>query len=87
VYLAAIERGDRDSATAELASRPAEALAEEGVVDQSTQIRKVEVHGTGDIVTVDVDLTTSAGAYSAQYTVKKSPTGAALIVNHSIVKT
>jgi hypothetical protein len=86
VYLSALERGDRESAAAELASRPAGALPEEGVVDQSTQIRGVEVHGTGDIVTVDVDLTTSAGAYSAQYTVKKSPTGAALIVNHSIVK-
>lgn len=86
VYLAAVERGDRASAVAELASPPAGPLPEEGVVDGSTDIRAIEVHGTGDVVTVDVDLTTSGGPYSAQYTVKRSPTGAALIASQTIVK-
>jgi len=86
VYLSAVARGDRDSAAAELAAPPAGALVEEGVVDGATQVRAVEVHGTGDIVTVDVDLKTSAGPYSAQFTVQKSPTGAALIADHSIIK-
>jgi hypothetical protein len=86
VYLSSVGRGDRDSAAAELASPPSGALVEDGIVDASSEIRHVEVHGTGDVVTVDVDLHTSSGAYAAQYTVKKSSTGAALIVDHSIVK-
>ncbi len=86
VYLSAVARGDYDSAAAELASPPAGALVEESVVDGATQVRAVEVHGTGDIVTVNVDLKTSAGPYSAQFTVQKSSTGAALIADHSITK-
>jgi hypothetical protein len=86
VYLSAVARGDRDSAAAELAAPPAGALVEESVVDGATQVRAVEVHGTGDIVTVNVDLKTAAGPYSAQFTVEKSPTGAALIADHSIIK-
>ncbi len=86
VYLSAVARGDHDSAAAELAAPPAGALVEEGVVDGATQVRAVEVHGTGDIVTVNVDLKTAAGPYSAQFTVEKSPTGAALIAEHSIIK-
>jgi formate dehydrogenase assembly factor FdhD len=86
VYLAAVKRGDRESAIAELASPPTGPLPEEGVVDGSTDIRAIEVHGTGDVVTVDVDLATAAGPYSAQYTVRRSPTGAALISSQTIVK-
>ncbi len=55
-------------------------------MDGSTDIRAIEVHGTGDVVTVDVDLATAAGPYSAQYTVRRSPTGAALISSQTIVK-
>jgi hypothetical protein len=87
VYLGSVSRGDRASAAAELASPPAGSLPEESVVDASTAIRSVTVHGTtGDVVTVDVDLHTATGSYAAQYTVKKSPTGAALITGQSIVK-
>ena len=59
---------------------------EDGIVDATTEIERVDVHGTGDVVTVDVDLRTSAGSYAAHYTVKKSPTGAALIADRAIVK-
>ncbi|MBD5635040.1 MAG: hypothetical protein IAI49_11235, partial [Candidatus Eremiobacteraeota bacterium] len=86
VYLDSVARGDRAAASAELASPPSGSLPEEGVVDASTQVRHVEVHGTGDVVTVDVDLRTSAGNFAAQYTVKKSSTGAAVISDGTIVK-
>ncbi len=86
MYLGSVSRGDRASAAAELASPPTGSLPEESVVDAGTAIRSVTVHGTGDVVTVDVDLHTATGAYAAQYTVKKSPTGAALITGQSLVK-
>ena len=86
MYLASVERGDRDSAEAELASPPSGALPEEGIVDADTSIRYVAVHGSGDVVTVDVDLQTAGGPYAAHYTVRKSSTGAAVIADHSIAK-
>jgi hypothetical protein len=86
VYLGALGRGDRETAIAELATRPSGPLPEEGVVDGDTQIRTIDVHGAGDVVTVDVDLKTASGSYAAQYTVDRSATGAALIASHSIVK-
>jgi hypothetical protein len=86
VYLGALGRGDRETAIAELAARPSGPLPEEGVVDGDTQIRTIDVHGAGDVVTVDVDLKTASGSYAAQYTVDRSATGAALIAAHSIVK-
>ncbi len=87
VYLGSVARGDRASAAAELASPPSGSLPEESIVDASTEIRRVNVHGTAaDVVTVDVDVHTATGTYAAQYTVKKSPTGAALITGQSIVK-
>ena len=86
VYLAAVGRGDRETAIAELTTRPSGPLPEEGVVDGDTQIRTIDVHGAGDVVTVDVDLKTASGSYAAQYTVDRSATGAALIAAHSIVK-
>jgi outer membrane biosynthesis protein TonB len=86
VYLGALGRGDRETAIAELATRPSGPLPEEGVVDGDTQIRTIDVHGAGDVVTVDVDLKTSSGSYAAQYTVDRSATGAALIGSHTIVK-
>lgn len=86
VYLTAVGRGDRDAAVAELAAPPSGRLPEAGIVDASTEIRHVEVHGGGSIVTVDVDLHTASGSYAAQYTVKRTDTGAALIVDGSIVK-
>jgi hypothetical protein len=86
VYLGSVARGDRESAAAELASPPPGSLVEDGIVDGSTELRRIEVHGTGDVVTVDVDLKTSAGLYAAQYTVKKTSTGAAVISENSIVK-
>jgi hypothetical protein len=86
VYLGALGRGDRETAMAELVTRPSGPLPEEGVVDGDTQIRTIDVHGAGDVVTVDVDLKTASGSYAAQYTVDRSATGAALIASHSIVK-
>ncbi|MBD5606258.1 MAG: hypothetical protein IAI48_14400, partial [Candidatus Eremiobacteraeota bacterium] len=86
VYLTAVGRGDRESAVAELETAPSGPLAEEGVVGAAAQIRSIDVHGTGDVITVDVDLTSAGTSYAAQYTVERSPTGAALIAAHSIVK-
>jgi hypothetical protein len=86
VYLASLARGDKVSAAAELALPASGAGPEDGIVDATTEIDRVDVRGTGDVVTVDVDLRTSTGRYAAQYTVKKSATGAALIADRAIVK-
>jgi hypothetical protein len=88
-YLAAIARGDTDAAYAQLGTAPnvsATALPEIGIVTRATRIVHVEARGGEDAVTVNVDMQTPSGAYFGQYTVHRSPSGAAVIVQHSIFK-
>ena len=88
-YLAAVSRGDEESAYAALGGSPGDRgvqLTEAGIVDAHTKIGKVEAHGAGNAATVNVDLQTPDGVYYGQYTVRRNETGAAVIVQHSIAK-
>ena len=88
-YLAAVSRGDQESAYAALGGSPGDrgvALTEAGIVDARTKIGKVEAHGGANSATVNVDLQTPDGTYYGQYTVHRNETGAAVIVQHSIAK-
>ncbi len=88
-YLEAVKRGDTTSAYAALGAAPGDrgvALTESGVVDSRTHIGRIDSHGTGDTATVEVDLQTPGGPYYGEYTVRKNDTGAAVIVQHSLVK-
>jgi len=85
-YLGAVARGDVDGAFARLANPPQNgSVAELGIVDPSTRIEHVQAHGDADGVTVNVDMQTAAGSYSAQYVVRRTPAGP-LIVQHTIFK-
>ncbi len=88
-YLAAVSRGDQDSAYAALGGSPGDRsvqLTEAGIVDAHTKIGRIVAHGAGDAATVNVDLQTPDGTYYGQYTVRRNETGAAVIVQHSIGK-
>jgi hypothetical protein len=84
-YLAAVARGDSAAAATSLANAN-DSVTEAGVVDGTTRITHLEARGVGDAATVNVDFSTDNGAYSGQYTVRRSATGAAVIVAHSILK-
>jgi len=84
-YLAAVARGDLASAAAALGNS-SDSVTESGVVDASTRIKHVEARGAGEAATVNVDFETSSGAYFGQFTVRRSATGAAVIVAHQIIK-
>ena len=87
-YVSAIERGD--DATAYAAFGPGAAgnvkLIESGVIDGSTRIQHVEARGVGNNATVNVDLKTTKGLYFGQYTVHRTESGAALIIDHALNK-
>ncbi|MFY9781267.1 MAG: hypothetical protein WAJ85_12265, partial [Candidatus Baltobacteraceae bacterium] len=89
-YLGALMRGDEDSAYAAFGAAPGDRgiiFIEQGIVDAKTQIARVDARQTGtDAATVDVTLRTAKGQYFAQYFLKRSPTGAALITDHEMIK-
>ncbi len=88
-YLEAVKRGDSSAAYAALGASPGDrgaSLTEAGIVDAHTRIGRIDSHGTGDTATVEVDLQTAGGPYYGEYTVRKNDTGAAVIVQHSLVK-
>ena len=88
-YLAAIQRGNDQAAYAAFGADPGASnvkLSEKDIVDPATRIVKLDAHGTADDATVNVDLATSKGAYFAQYFLRRSPTGAALIYDHVFIK-
>lgn len=88
-YLEAVKRGDSTAAYAALGAAPGDrgaALTETGIVDARTRIGRIDSHGNGDTATVEVDLQTAGGPYYGEYTVRKNDTGAAVIVQHSLVK-
>ena len=88
-YLSALARGDDAAAQAALdapsGSRAAQ-LSEKEFAGPDMRISSVEAHGTSESARVDVDVQTPKGAYFAQFFVKKSPGGSALIVNHDFIK-
>jgi outer membrane biosynthesis protein TonB len=88
-YLTALARGDDTAAEAALdaptGSREA-SLTEKEFAGPDMRIARIEAHGTGDSARVDVDLLTAKGAYFAQFFVKKSASGAPLIVDHDFIK-
>jgi len=88
-YLEAVKRGDSSAAYAALGASPGDrgaSLTEAGIVDAHTRIGRIDSHGTSDTATVEVDLQTAGGPYYGEYTVRKNDTGAAVIVQHSLVK-
>jgi len=86
-YIGAVSRGDTETARAAFGSNASgEHLAETGIVDASTRIQHVEARSAGDNVTVNVDMRTASGLYFGQYTVHRTPSGAALITTHAINK-
>ena len=86
-YLAAVQRGDTDSAYAALGSSPGGSdIPEQGVVTSASRIKHVEARGAGDAASVNVDFQTPSGFFFGQYTVRRTPSGAAIIVQHAIIK-
>ncbi len=88
-YLSALARGDDTSAESDLdapAGSRAAQLSEKEFAGPDMRIANVETHGTADGARVDVDIQTPRGAYFAQFFLKKSATGAAVIVSHDFIK-
>jgi hypothetical protein len=89
-YLGALQRGDEDSAYAAFGAAPGDrgiVFTEQGILDAKTQIVRVDARQTGtDAATVEVVFKTTKGQYFAQYFLKRSPTGAALITDHEMIK-
>jgi hypothetical protein len=89
-YLLSISRGDSESAFAALGEPPGSShqgtLPEVGAVDASMRIQRIEAHGGDSAATVNVDVMTASGPFSGQYTVRRSATGAAIIVAHTFGK-
>ncbi len=85
-YFASLVRGDDASARAVLTPSQRGNLGEKGFVDSSFHITSLDAHGTGDSATVNVDLATSRGEYFEQFYLRRSPTGAAMIVEHTYIR-
>jgi len=87
-YIAAVARGDVPSAYGALGQSVPDSvdLPEIGVIDGNTRIRHVEARGSGDAAAVNVDMQGRGGLFFGQYTVHKTPSGAAVIVQHTLVK-
>ncbi len=89
-YLGAVERGEPTAAYAALGAAPGDkrvALKEAGIVDPATRIGRIDVQpGAGGDVFLTVPLRTASGPYVATYTVRRSESGAAIIVDHAISK-
>jgi len=89
-YLGAVERGEPTAAYAALGAAPGDkrvALKEAGIVDPATRIGRIDAQpGAGGDVFLTVPLRTASGPYVATYTVRRSESGAAIIVDHAISK-
>jgi hypothetical protein len=85
-YFASLARGDDASARAALTPSKRADLGEKDFVDSSLRITSLDAHGTGDSATVNVDLATSRGEYFEQFYLRRSPTGSAVIVEHTYIK-
>jgi len=88
-YLSSIARGDNESAYAAMGEPPgshAGALPEAGALDPNMRFERIEAHGGDSSATVNVDVMTASGRYSGEYTVRRSSTGAAIIVSHTFAK-
>jgi hypothetical protein len=88
-YLRALQRGDDDSAYASLGAEPGQHgvnLNEKQFADSSMRIRRVEAHGGVDSAQVEVDVESTNGAYFAQFFLRRTASGAAVIYNKNFVK-
>jgi len=89
-YLGAVERGEPTAAYAALGAAPGDkhvALKEAGIVDPATRIGRIDAQpSAGGDVFLTVPLRTASGPYVATYTVRRSESGAAIIVDHAISK-
>jgi hypothetical protein len=88
-YLSALSRGDDTSARSVLDGPRGSAalkLTEKEFTDQSLRITKLDAHGTSDSATVNVDLSTYKGAYFEQFSLRRLPTGAAVIIEHTFIR-
>jgi len=88
-YLNALARGD-DAAARMALSAPAGSraarLSEKEFADASMRITSLDAHSASDSATVNVDLATSKGEYFEQFTLKRLPSGAAVIIDHTFIK-
>jgi hypothetical protein len=88
-YLNSLARGDDASAQSVLDGPRGSAalrLSEKEFSDQSLRIVKLDAHGLSDSATVNVDLSTYKGAYFEQFSLRRSPTGAAVIIEHTFIR-
>jgi len=88
-YLNSLARGDDASAQSVLDGPRGSAalrLSEKEFTDQSLRIVKLDAHGLSDSATVNVDLSTYKGAYFEQFSLRRSPTGAAVIIEHTFIR-
>jgi hypothetical protein len=85
-YLSALQRGDDASAMSALDPSHPRTLSEKSFIDATLRIGKLDAHGTGDSATVEVDLTTSRGAYFEQFTLRRLPSGAGVITEHTFIR-
>ncbi len=82
-YLGAVERGEPTAAYAALGAAP----GDKRIVDPATRIGRIDAQpGAGGDVFLTVPLRTASGPYVATYTVRRSESGAAIIVDHAISK-
>jgi hypothetical protein len=87
--LGALARGDDASAAMSIgapAGSRAARLSEKEFADASMRITSLDAHGTSDSASVNVDVTTSKGAYFVQFTLRRASSGAAVIVDHTFIK-
>jgi len=88
-YLNALARGDDASARTVLDGPRGSAsldLGEKEFTDQSLRIVKLDAHGVSDSATVNVDLSTYKGAYFEQFSLRRLPSGAAVIIEHTFIR-
>lgn len=85
-YLAALVRGDEAGARAALDPSKPRDLGEREFVDTNLRITSLDAHGTNDSATVNVDMTTTRGEYFEQFYLRRTPAGAAVIVDHTYIK-
>jgi hypothetical protein len=88
-YLGALARGDDAAAQTVLdgpRGSPALRLSEKEFADPSLRILKLDAHGVSDSATVNVDLSTSKGGYFEQFSLRRLPTGAAVIIEHTFIR-
>ncbi len=88
-YLRALGRGDTASAYGAFGVSPGSgsvAFPEQAAMQAPGEIVDITSHGNNETQYVTVDISTPDGKYYATYGVHRTPTGAAVIVTHSIVK-